>query len=86
MDAKTGLKKMKTHSPDKLILGYININLIRNKFVSATYVLDKNDDIFLISKTKMDDSFHSGKFKTKVFTTLHRYDRNKKRRWPSIVY
>ena len=84
MDAKTGLKKMKIHSPDKLILGYININLIRNKFVSATYVLD--DDIFLISKTKMDDSFHSGKFKTKVFTTLHRYDRNKKRRWPSIVY
>ena len=50
---------MKIHSPDKLTLGHANINLIRNTFDSLIYILDKNADIFLISETKLDDSFPS---------------------------
>ena len=57
LEAKAGLKEMKIRSPDKLILGYVNINSIRNKFDSLIYMLDKNVDIFLISETKLDDSF-----------------------------
>ena len=38
-DAKTGLKKMKIRSHDKLILGHANINSIRNKFDSLVYML-----------------------------------------------
>ena len=38
-DAKTGLKKMKIRSHDKLILGHVNINSIRNKFDSLVYML-----------------------------------------------
>ena len=55
LDAKIGLKEMKIRSSDKLILGHVNINSIRNKFDSLIYMLDKNADIFLISKTKLDD-------------------------------
>ena len=57
MDAKTGLKEMKIRSPDKLIMGHVNINSIRSKFDSLIYMLDKNVDIFLISETNMGDSF-----------------------------
>ena len=39
--AKIGLKEMKIRSPDKLILGHVNINSIRNKFDSLIYMPDK---------------------------------------------
>ena len=70
LDAKTGLKEMKIRSPDKLILGHVNINSIRNKFDSLIYMLDKNIDIFLISETKLDDSFLSAQFKKRRFNHL----------------
>ena len=41
-------------------------------------MLDKNVDIFLISQTKLDDSFPSAQFKVEGFTTPYRYDRNDK--------
>ena len=78
MDAKTGLKEMEIRSPDKLILGHVNINSTRNKFDFLIYMLDKNVDIFLISETKLDDSFPLAQFKIEGFTTLYRYDRNNK--------
>ena len=78
LDAKTGPKKIKIRSPDKLILGHVNINSIRNKFHSLIYILDKNIAIFLISETKLDDSFSSAQFKIEGFTTLYRYNRNHK--------
>ena len=69
---------MKIRSPDKLILGHVNINSIRNKFDSLIYMLDKNIDTFLISETKLDDSFPSAQFKIEGFITPYRYDRNDK--------
>ena len=62
LDAKTGMKQMEIRSPDKLILGRVSINSIRNKSDSLVYMLDKNVDIFLISVTKLDDSFPSAQF------------------------
>ena len=69
---------MKIRSPDELILGHVNINSIRNKFDSLIYMLDKNTDTFLISDTKLDDSFLSAQFKIEGFITPYRYDRNDK--------
>ena len=73
---KLDMKEIKIRSPDKLILGYVNLNSIRNKFDFLIYMLDKNVDIFLISETKLDDSFFSAQFKIEGFTTSYRYDRN----------
>ena len=57
-------------------MGHVNINPIRNKFDSLIYLLDRNIDIFLISETKLDDSFPSVQFKIEGFTIPYRYDRN----------
>ena len=57
LNAKSRLKEMKAQSSDKLILGHLNINSIRNKFEVLNFIIDNNIDMFLISETKQDDSF-----------------------------
>ena len=39
--------KMKSYSPDKLTLGHLNINSIRNKFDGLKFVIDNKIGIFL---------------------------------------
>ena len=66
-DAKIGLKEIKIHSPDKLILGHRNINSVRNKFEKLIYIIDNNIDLLLIFETKPDDSFTTVQFQMKGF-------------------
>ena len=63
---------MKSQSPDKVILGLLNINSIQNKFDGLKYVIDNKIDIFLISKTKLDDSFLIAQFLMEGFGTPYR--------------
>ena len=44
-DARKGLKEIKIKSPDKLILGHLNTNLVKNKFEALTYIIDNNIDL-----------------------------------------
>ena len=74
-NAKIGLRKMKIHFPDKLIIAHLNINSIKNKFDSPSFMVENNADILLISGTKLDDSFPSGQFKTCGFSMPYRYGR-----------
>ena len=67
-DAKIGLQKMKQKSPDKFILGNLNINSIRNKPDALTYTISYNIDILLISQTKVDYTFPTVQFFIKSFT------------------
>ena len=73
-----GLKEIKIHSPDKLILVHLNTSSVRNKFEALTYIIDNNIDLLLISETKLDDSFPTAQFQTKGFSVPYRYDRNGK--------
>ena len=77
-DAKKGHKDIKIQSPDKLILGHLNINSVRNKFEALTYIIDNNIDLLLISETKLNDSFPTTQFQMKGFSVPYRYDRNGK--------
>ena len=61
-DAKVGLQGMKSKSPDKLIVGHLNINSIRNKFDALSLIVKNNVDILMISETKLDDSFLTAQF------------------------
>ena len=61
-DAKSGLQEMKRNSPDKLILGYVNINSIRNKFDAHTYIIGNHIDIILITETELDDTYSTAQF------------------------
>ena len=78
LDAKSRLKEMKALSSDKLILGHTNINSIRNKFEALKFIIDNNLDMFLISETKLDDSFPTVQFLIKGFSAPYRFDRNSK--------
>ena len=53
---------MKIEFPEKLIIAHLNINSIRNKFGSFSFMIENNVDILLISETKLDDSFPLGQF------------------------
>ena len=66
-----GLKEIKNQSPDKLILGHLIINSVRNKFESLTYIIDYNIDLLLISETKLDDSFPIALFQMKDFSARY---------------
>ena len=69
---------MKAQSSDNLILGHLNINSIRNKFDPLKFITGNNIDIFLISETKLDDSFPTAQFLIKGFDAPYRFDRNSK--------
>ena len=76
-DAKIGLQEMKRNSPDRLILGHVNINSIWNKFDALTYIIGNNTDVILISETKIDDTFPTAQFFIKGFSAPYRQDRNR---------
>ena len=78
LNAKSRIKEMKAQSSDKLILGHLNINSIRNKFEALKFISGNNIDILLISETKLGDSFPSAQFLIKGFSAPYRFDRNSK--------
>ena len=54
-NAKIGLTKLNIQFPTKLIIAHLNINSIRNKPDSLSFVVENNADILLTSETKLDD-------------------------------
>ena len=58
---------MKENSPNKIIVGHLNINSLRNKFEALQFIINRNLDIILLSETKLDDSFPSAQFMLKNF-------------------
>ena len=75
-DANIGLKVMKENSPNKTIVGHLNINSLRNKFEALEFIINRNLDIILLSETKLDDLFPSAQFMLKNFGIPYRFDRN----------
>ena len=60
-----------------LIVSYLNINSIRNKFESLKTVVCNNLDIITIAETKLDSTFTTRQFMIDGFIKPFRYDRNK---------
>ena len=58
-DCFTELKTFRFKNPKNLIMGHLNINSLRNKSESIKPIISPNFDIFLISKTKLDESFQN---------------------------
>ena len=62
--------------PKYLIIGHLNLNSVRNKFSSLQQIVLSKTDIFLLSETKIDDSFPDSQFFAVCFK-MHRKDRTK---------
>ena len=68
---------MKRNSLDKLTLGHVKINSIRNMFDARTYIIRHNIDKILISERKIDDTFLLAQFFIKGFSAPYRQDKNR---------
>ena len=64
--------EIRIKNANRLIIGHLNVNSLRNKFELLEELIKEKIDIFLISETKFDSSFPSGQFVIKV--TVHLSD------------
>ena len=67
------LNKILKRNPNRIIIAHLNINSIRNKFEMLKEVV--GNDILLISKAKLDDTFTLNQFILQEFTPPYRLDR-----------
>ena len=67
---------MKENFSNKIIVGHLTINSLRNKFEALKCIINRNLDIILLSETKLDDSFPLAQFMLKNYGILYRLERN----------
>ena len=58
----SSLHRVSIENPSRMTFGQININLIRNKFNLVMNITKNQLDIFVISETKIDNSFAISQF------------------------
>ena len=73
-----GLKNLRVKCSNKIIMGHLNINSIRNKFELLSSLIGGKIDILMISETKLDATFPSNQFFIQGYSTVYRLDRNDK--------
>ena len=56
------LKTCKLNNVNRISIGHININSLRNKFDALSEIIKNNIGILMISETKIDDSFPLNEF------------------------
>ena len=68
------MKKLRLDYPKNIIIGYININSVRNKFEQFSHMMKGMLDIIVIAETKLDSSFPSNQFTISGFKSPIRLD------------
>ena len=76
MSPKNTLRKLKNDNPNIISIGRLNINSIRYKLEFLKELIGINLDIFLISETKLKDTFPPGQFLIDGYQVPLRSDRN----------
>ena len=56
------LKNLRLKNKNKIIIGHININSLRNKFESLTEMFPDKVDLLMIFETKLNSSFPNAQF------------------------
>ena len=74
---KSVLKRFHSSHPQQIIIGHLNINSIRKKFDIMKPMPLEDIDIFMVTETKLDDSFPVSQFNVEDFSAPFRLDRNK---------
>ena len=71
------LKIIRAKNVNRLIIGQVNTNSIRNKFEALKSIITGNLDILVITETKLYESFPDGQFYMEGYCAPFRLDRNK---------
>ena len=69
------MKKQRLDNANNTIIGHLNINSLRNKFVFVEDII-KLFDVFLVSESKLDHTFPSNQFRINGYK-IFRLDRNR---------
>ena len=71
------LCKLRLKYPRNPLIGYLNINSLRNKIIDVRELIGRLQlDYFVISETKLDSSFPSAQFHAGDYERRNRRDRN----------
>ena len=70
------LKSIRIRNLNKIVIGHLNINSLRNKFDFLATQVKGYIDILMISETKLDESFPIGQFLTDGYSVPFRLDSN----------
>ncbi len=76
MDGNSELKNLRLKNVGRLVIGYLNINSVRNKFEGLKDFVSDNIDILIVAETKIDNSFPKGQFFIQGYSEPFRLDRN----------
>ena len=72
------LRNLRLKFPKKFLIGYLNINSLRNKIIDLREVMQVLQlDYFVVSETKLDNSFPSAQFYLSDYEIRCRKDRDK---------
>ena len=70
------LKQLRLSNINKVIIGHLDINSLRNKLKSLINIVKGTIDILLVSETKIDASFPQSQFCIDGYSKAFRLDRN----------
>ena len=70
------LRNLRLESPNRIMIGQLNVNSIRNKFEMLTSLIKNEIDILLLSETKIDETIPLEQFFISVFAKPLRLDMN----------
>ena len=76
-DVKKSLKNIRISNINKLIFGHLNVNSLRNKFDILSEQIKGSIHVFMVSETKLNDSFPEDKFLIKDFHSPFSFDCNR---------
>ena len=69
------LQDLRIKNTEKIIIGQLNINSVRNKIGLLADMMTNKIDILLISETKIDQTFPKSQFLIQSFSEPYRLDR-----------
>ena len=79
LNSLSEISELRLRNVNRVLIGNLNINSIRNKFDQLKDTVLKYIDILILTETKLDETFLISQFLMDVFSKPYRFDRNKQR-------
>ena len=76
-EASQFLTKLKISNKERIVFGHLNINHLQNKFEPLMSLVKDKLDLFLLTETKIDQSFTTAQFVIEGYSKPFRRDRDK---------
>ena len=77
LNSLSELSELRLRNVNRVLIGNLNINSIRNKFDQLKDTVLKYIDILILTETKLDETFLTSQFLMDGFSKPYRFDRNK---------